>query len=184
MKHFKVLMLISFVFGFYTSAEAFYIQKGIHGMKWGSSISEYDEITKVHEIQHAKFYVNSYTRYKTARQPVPRVSYGFYRDQFYAAFIRLRSPDQFAHLRRQFSKNHGKPKVTYNTASGQTVYRWIVEQVKIKMKMRESIGEYKLAFYFSPLATKLNRELLEQIPTEAYGPAPAEGAKSAPLLEY
>ena len=72
MKHFKVLMLISFVFGFYTSAEAFYIQKGIHGMKWGSSISEYDEITKVHEIQHAKFYVNSYTRYKTARQPVPR----------------------------------------------------------------------------------------------------------------
>ena len=95
---------------------------------------------------------------------MPRVSYGFYRDQFYAAFIRLRSPDQFAHLQRQFSKKHGKPKVTQNAASGQTVYRWKVEDVKIKLKMKESIGEYKLAFYYSPLSTELNRELLEQIP--------------------
>ena len=184
MNRFRIFLIIALMFIFHTSAEAFYIQKGIHGMKWGSSISEYDEITKVHEIQHAAFYVNSHTRYKTAKQPVPRVSYGFYRDQFYAAFIRLRSPDQFAHLQRQFSKKHGKPKVTQNAASGQTVYRWKVEDVKIKLKMKESIGEYKLAFYYSPLSTELNRELLEQIPPEAYGPAPSKEAKSAPLLEY
>ena len=184
MKSIRIILCISLVAIFSTSVQAFYIQRGIHGMKWGSYISEYDEITKVHETPPAAYYVNTHTRYQTANQPVPRVSYGFYRDQFYAAFIRLRSPDQFAHLQRQFSKNHGKPKITYYKDSGQTVYRWNVEDVKIKLKMKESISEYKLAFYYSPLAAKLNREQLEQIPQEAYGPAPSKTVKSAPLLEY
>ena len=184
MNRYRILLSISLGFIFYASAEAFYIQQGIHGMKWGSSISEYDQITKVHETQQAAYYVNSHMRYQTANQPVPRVSYGFYRDQFYAAFVKLRSPDQFVHLQRQFSKKHGKPKITHIKASGQTVYRWKVEDVKIKLKMKESIGDYKLAFYYSPLAAKLNREQLEQIPPKAYGPAPSKAAKSAPLLEY
>jgi len=156
-------------------------------MKWGSYISEYDELTEVHETNQAAFYVNSHMRYRTAKQPVPRVTYGFYRNQFYAVFIRLGSPDQFSHLQRRFSKNHGKPKITYNAAGGQTVYRWIVDDVKIKLKMKESIGEYKLAFYYSPLAAKLNQAQLEQIASETYGPPPSEEDKmdkSAPLLEY
>jgi len=76
------------IFICYTSAEALYIQQGIHGMKWGSYISEYDELTEVHETNQAAFYVNSHMRYRTAKQPVPRVTYGFYRNQFYAVFIR------------------------------------------------------------------------------------------------
>ena len=123
----------------------------------------------------------------SSQRRAPRVSYGFYRDEFYAAFIKLRSPDQFSHLQRQFSKKHGKPKATFYSESGQTVYRWKVADVKIKLKIKESIGEYKLAFYYSPLAAKLNREQLEQVPPEAYGPESSKEdstVKSAPLLEY
>jgi hypothetical protein len=187
MNHYRIFLGFWLSIIFFTSAEAFYIQHGIHGMKWGSAISEYDELTKVHETGQAAYYVNSRKRYQTANQPVPRVSYGFYREQFYAAFIRLRSPDQFFHLLRQFSNKHGEPKTTFYSEIGQTVYRWNVVDVKIKLKIKESVGEYKLAFYYSPLAAQLNRELLEQIPPEAYGPAPAEEdstVKSAPLLEY
>jgi hypothetical protein len=187
MNHYRIFLGFWLSIIFFTSAEAFYIQQGIHGMKWGSFISEYDELTKVHETGQADYYMNSHMRYQTANQPVPRVAYGFYRDQFYAVFIRLRSPDQFSHLQRQFSNKHGKPKTTYQSTTGQTVYRWEVADVKIKLKIKESIGEYKLAFYYSPLAAKLNRGQLEQIPPEAYGPAPSEEehtVKSSPLLGY
>jgi hypothetical protein len=50
-----------------------------------------------------------------------------------------------------------------------------------------AIREYKLAFYYSPLADSLNREQLEQLPAQAYGPDPpkkADAVKSVPLLDY
>jgi hypothetical protein len=99
----------------------------------------------------------------------------------------LSSADQFSHLARIFSEKHGKPKVTYEDVGRQVIYRWKVADVKIKLKMKNSLNEYKLAFYYSPLADSLNQEQLEQIPAKAYGPAPSKAAdsvKSVPLLDY
>ena len=187
MNYYRIILGVWLSIIFFSSAEALFIKQGMHGMQWGSSISKYKELTKVHETGQAAYYVKPHMRYQTANQPVRRVSYGFYRDQFYATFIKLRSPDQFFHLQRQFSNRHGEPKITRYSETGQTVYRWTVDVVKIKLKIKESIGEYKLAFYYSPLASKLNQEQLEQLPLEAYGPEPSqeEGAvKTAPLLDY
>ena len=72
-------------------------------------------------------------------------------------------------------------------ATQQTVYRWQDADVKIKLKMKESPREYKLAIYFSPLAAKLNQEHLEQIPEndlKSASPKKDETVKSAPLLDY
>ena len=145
MKYRKLLLSYCLILIFCTTAAAYDIQKGIHGMNWGSSKSEYDELAKVHQTGQATFYVNSNMSYQTAKQPVPGVFYGFYMDQLFAVFIKLRSPDQFSHLERQFRAKHGKPKTDNNAESGQTVYRWKDGDVKIKLKMRESPSEYKLA---------------------------------------
>ena len=156
-------------------------------MKWGSSISKYDELTKVHELGYAAYYANSNMLYQTANQPVPGVFYGFYKDQFFAVFIKLRSPNQFSHLERQFSVKHGPPKATHISDSQQTVYRWKDNRLKIKLKMKESPGEYKLAIYYSPLAAKLNQEKLEQIPAEAYVRPHSDkdkGVKTSHLLDF
>ena len=156
-------------------------------MNWGSSISEYDELAKVHETGQTAFYVNSNMSYQTANQPIPAVFYGFYKNQLFAVLIKLRSPDQFSHLERQFSTKHGKPKTDYIAANRQTVYRWKDADVKIKLKLKESPAEYKLAIYYSPLAAKLNQEQLEQIPDGALESTPlktGETVKSAPFLDY
>ena len=187
MNHYKYIFICWLVIIFCTPAAAFDIQKGIHGMNWGSSISEYDQLAKVHETGQAAFYVNSNMSYQTASQPIPAVFYGFYKNQLFAVFIKLRSPDQFSQLERQFSTKHGKPKTDYTAANRQTVYRWQDADVKIKLKMKESPAEYKLAIYYSPLAAKLNQEQLEQIPDDALRSTPSEKdktLKSAPLLNY
>lgn len=170
-----------------TTAAAFDIQKGIHGMNWGISIADKDDLTKVHESNQAAYYINSNMLYRVAKQPIPGVFYGFYRDQFFAVFIKLRSPFQFSHIKREFSAKYGKPKTTVNAASKQTIYRWKDGDVKIKLKIKESIGEYKLAFYFSPLAASLNQEQLERIPSNAFSLTPDkndETVKSVPLLDF
>ena len=187
MKLYRILVGLLLVTGFGIPVAAEDIQRGIHGMQWGSPISTYDELTKVHEVNHAAYYANSNMVYQTANQPVPGVFYGFYKDQFFAVFIKLRSPDQFAQLERQFTTRHGKAKTTYYPASSQTVHRWKDADVKIKLKMKEATNEYKLAIYYAPLSSKLNREQLESIPPDAYdkvSPEKATAPKTAPLLDY
>jgi hypothetical protein len=49
MIYFRILLSLGFIVLIGASAEAFYINQGIHGMKWGDSIADYHDLTKVHE---------------------------------------------------------------------------------------------------------------------------------------
>ena len=163
----RIFLVGCLVILFCAPAAAFDIQQGIHGMRWGSSISGYKDLTRVKETHQAAYYANSKMQYETANQPVPGVYYGFYQDQFFAVFIKLRSPDQYSHLERQFSKKYGKPKTTRNTGDRLTVHRWNDAEVSIKLKFRESPLEYKLAMYYLPLSARVNQDQLESAAPEA-----------------
>ena len=173
---------------FCSSVAAYDIQQGIHGMRWGSSIAKYNDLTPVKELNHAVYYSNSNMQYETASQPVPAVFYGFYMDQFFAVFIKLRSPEQFSHLERQFRKKYGEPKTTRNTGNRLTVHHWKDADVSIKLKLRESSSEYKLAMYYLPLASKVNQDRLENAtPDKVQGTTPSSSGSSLkpqPLIEY
>jgi hypothetical protein len=185
MNYYRMIVSFLLVLGFGIPAAAGDIQKGIHGMPWGSPISAHVELTKVHEVNQAAYYANANMVYQSANQQVPGVFYGFYRDQFFAVFVKLRSPDQFAQLVRQFTTKHGKPKTTYYPETSQTVHRWKRSDVKIKLKMKESTREYKLAVYYVPLSAKFNEEQLESLtPYDEASPEKAAAPKSAPLLDY
>ncbi len=56
MIHVRILLCFGFIILFGLSAEAFFIHQGIHGMKWGGSISDYDQLTKVYQKKQASFY--------------------------------------------------------------------------------------------------------------------------------
>ncbi len=187
MNHPRIYIVCLLVMVFYTSVAASDIQQGIHGMQWGSSIGSYDDLAPVKELDKASYYTKSDMLYEIANQPVPAVYYGFYDDQFFAVFIKLRSPDQYAILKRQFRNKYGKPKSTRNNATGLTVDRWKEAKVSIKMKYRKSPVEYKLAMYYLPLAAKLNQDLLENAAPDAGNmppPANDQHLKSTPLIEY
>ena len=170
---------------FCSTAAAYDIQQGIHGMRWGSSISSHKDLTRVKQHNQAAYYANSMMHYETANQPVPGVFYGFYRDQFFAVFIKLRSPDQYSHLERQFRKKYGNPKTTRSTGKGHTVHRWKDADVSIKLKLRESPAEYKLAMYYLPLAAKVNQEQLENAaPGEITSSTTSPSLKPRPLIDY
>jgi hypothetical protein len=187
MNHSRIFFACFLTVIFCSSVAAYDLQQGIHGMQWGSPISNYNDLTRVKELNQAAYYINSNMQYETANQPVPGVFYGFYRDQFFAVFIKLRSPDQFSHLVRQFRKKYGKPKTTRDTAARLTVHRWKDADVSIKLKLRESPAEYKLAMYYLPLAARVNQDKLESATPEARSMTPSsndQSLKPTPLIEY
>jgi hypothetical protein len=185
MRRIGVLTAIGLVLIFYSSAAAFDIQKGIHGMRWASSVSAYTDLVKVKALGSASYYANSRMIYESANQPVPAVYYGFYQNRFFAVFIKLRSPNQLLHLERQFTKKYGAPKSTRNP-SGLTVHRWRDQNVTIKLKSREAPAEYKMAIYYLPLASWFNQNQLEKAAPDSppSGPSASDSASSpAPLIE-
>lgn len=161
------------------------LQKGLHGMKWGSSVAENADLTKVYETAFVAYYAKQNTSYQMSSQPVPGVFYGFYDDQFFAAFVKLRTPDQFSKLKQAFDTKYGEAKSSFNTQSKQQVYRWKDGDVKIKLKMIEARAQFKMVFYYAPLSTKLNEQRLENLPPGLYkllSPHEDQSVKKIPLL--
>lgn len=182
----RISVCIGLVLALATPAAAFDIQEGMHGMPWGSPAPGHTHLTRVREAGALAYYVNPQTLYSLANQPVPGVVYGFYRQQFFATYIRLNTPDQFFHMEQQFTARYGPPKVTVESASHLTVYRWEDARVRIKLKLREPGGDMKLGIYYAPLTARLGEEEVDEAPPEAFAPRPPAGGRpptSAPLME-
>lgn len=189
MRGFKTILLVTGLLVFALSAVFAEpegdIGKGMHGMQWGSSVSDHKFLTKVRQDGPVSYYVNSDTLFQAANQPVPGVVYGFYRDRFFAAYIKLRSPDQFSQMVRHFSTRYGDPDISRDADGKQSVYRWKKSDVKVKLKMTESSGEIKLGIYYIPLSTQSNIERLERIPDSDFTVPTPEGSQNkeaSPLL--
>ena len=187
MNHYRVFLSVWLIIMiFISAASAFDLQQGMHGMPWASSISQHAHLNKMRESNHVVYYVNPKMIYQVVNQSVTGVFYGFYKDQFFAVYTKLRSRDQFDHLKRLFSENYGKPKVEKDATGQNVVYRWKDGDVKIKVKMKESVGDIKFAVYYAPISTILNESKLESIQLDTSGPTVSKedkSVKSAPLLE-
>jgi hypothetical protein len=185
MKNYRILPGIWLILIISTSVSAFDLHQGMHGMPWASSASQYSHLTKVRESNLVDYYINSKMIYQVVNQSVTDVFYGFYKNEFFAVYIKLRSREQFDHLKLLFSENYGKPKVEQNAAGQHVVYRWKDGDVKIKVKMKEAVGDIKLAVYYMPISAVLNEELLEQTKLDTFDPAASnkdKSVKAAPLL--
>ena len=166
MKYGWIVVLIVWWMVFSLPAEAFDLEDGIHGMKWGEPASKFSNLSKVRASDSVAYFVNSNTLYQVANQPVPAVIYGFYRGQFFAVYIKLGSPNQFQQTMRHYRKKYGEPKLSVSKTANQTVYRWKVGEVKIKLKHNASKANFKLAIYSSELSRHLTEERLEKFPEE------------------
>ena len=167
------------------TASAMDIQEGMHGMQWNRPASEFEHLKKVRESGPVAYYINADTFYQVADQTVPAVVYGFYKNRFFASYIKLGSALQFNNMERHFSGKYGPPKTEQRSASQLTVLRWKVADVNVKLKMKASGQDVKMAVYYLPLAGELDRDQLESIDPGLYQaepPAGGKGGESVPLL--
>jgi hypothetical protein len=167
-----------------TSAPADVLQSGIHGMTWGDNAGSYPRLEKVREAGDVSYYVDREMVYHAVGQPVSTVIYGFFRNQLFAAYIKLNYQNQAYYLKEHFSVEYGPAKVTTADSGAETIYRWEDEKVKIKLKVNEAVEEIKLGLYYQPLSAELNQKQAEDGPSDDFAPTlPNEKTtKSAPLF--
>ena len=142
------------------------LNDGFLGLKWVISISALPEFKKLSGTDDVGYYQNPTKIYTVFEVENPSVIYGFYKDQFFATYIQVNSIKVFNRVKDHISEKFGTPKTILKMKTRQTIYRWKQKDIKIKLKLFETKGKMKLAFYYAPLSNQLNQAQRGTIPEE------------------
>jgi len=118
------------------------------------------------------------------------VVYGFYQDKFFAVYIGVDTIETFGEIRKNIKSRYGLPNTSTSMKSGQTVYKWKHENVRIKMKIIQKEDKMKVGIYYLPLSGKLNEAdiaALETFHDTSYRFFPIDKNKTPrmmPVLEF
>jgi hypothetical protein len=156
-------------------AFAMEIDKGFTDIAWGTYIDQLEQMRLLGSSDEVSYYVIPGRAYTIFETEIDQVIYGFYRERLFAVYVDLKSIDAYTKLKSEISRKYGYPKVSMETRLNQTHYIWSHGDVKIKLKHEETSGKMKLAFYYTPLSSRVNLER-----QEAYEPP---GRKLFPLTD-
>ena len=147
------------------------LNEGFLGIQWGTPISELKNFSKISQKGDVGYYKSSQKSYSVFGVEAANVAFGFYRDKFFAAYVAVEAIETFNRVKNHLTEKFGPPKIIVNTKYQQTIFRWKHEEARIKLKLYEGEGKMKLAFYYNPLAAKVNaaqREAIPAIPSDTF----------------
>jgi hypothetical protein len=147
------------------------LQEGFLGTKWGAHISELTGLSKVSKKGDVSYYRNPQKSYTVFGVDTANVIFGFFKDKFFATYIAVESIEVFDRAKDRLTQKFGSPKTILKTQSRQTIFSWKQTDTRIKLKLNEKEGKMKLAFYYTPLARKVNqvqRDMFPQIAVEDF----------------
>jgi hypothetical protein len=131
------------------------------GIEWGADLSNLKSFYVLYKKGDLVYYVNPDKYYQINQSVLPPVIYGCYKGQFFAAYIRLDQMESFEEINSYMNSKYGLSVV--NARSGQEVYKWKYDKIKIKLKNGYGENGMKLAFYYTPLSDKLNEPEQEKV---------------------
>ena len=147
------------------------LQEGFLGTNWGANISELTGLSKVSKKGDVSYYRTPQKSYTVFGVDTANVIFGFFKDKFFAAYIAVESIEVFDRAKDRLTQKLGSPKTILKTRNQQTIFSWKQADARIKLKLNEKEGKMKLAFYYVPLAGKVNqvqRDMFPQIPAQDF----------------
>jgi len=147
------------------------LQIGFLGIDWGTHISGLSGYSKVSRKGDVSYYVTPQKPYTIFGVEAADVIFGFFKDQFFAAYIAVESIEVFDRAKNQITQKFGPPQTILKTQNRQTIFSWKQTDTRIKLKLFEKEGKMKLAFYYVPLSAKVNqaqREIFPAIPAQDF----------------
>ena len=147
------------------------LQKDFLGMNWGADISGLTGLSKVSQKGDVSYYRNPQITYSMLGLDRANVILGFFKDKFFGAYIAVDSIEIFEQAKNHLTQKLGSPQTILKTQTQQTIFSWRQTNIRVKLKLYEKEGKMKLAFYYRPIATKVNqtqREIFPQIKSEDF----------------
>lgn len=130
------------------------LQSSFSGINWGTPAEETRGLTPARQAGDETYFIKADDFYSLGGVTCDKVIYGFYQNQFYAAFMRINSQKDFKAVRTHLNQRFGDARSQMRM--DRTIYIWDYIDVKVKLKHYEERPDAKLAFYFIPLSTKVN----------------------------
>ena len=147
---------IFLIFLFVAEVPGTEIWEEFSGVKWGSPLASLKGLQKTHTDAYVQYFVRPEEVYALDDLVLGKVTYGFYLEKFYAAFIDIDTRAKFDRTMELLQLKYGKPRA--NLSLNQTVYIWDYQQVKIKLKQDNPNQAFKLGYYYTPLSEALNQQ--------------------------
>jgi hypothetical protein len=163
------------------------LQEGFSGIKWGTDISALKNFTKIGGKDRVSYYRNPNELHSIKNIDVPHVVYGFYNEKFFAVFVVIDKFEVYSQLKSQLMTKFGDPQITLTARREKSIYRWKHKDIKIKLKLRGIDDKMKLAFYYTPLSTKIEENRVEELHERSYRFLPIDKDRKwerIPLLEF
>ena len=154
MKKFAMLVVVGILFTTVQTGVAQNLLRGFSGIAWGTSIDVLQDLEETARSGDIRYYRRPGDFYRFAGITLPEVVYGFYKDRYFAAYLRVASPEHFAKIKSYLQQRYGDPRAQLRI--DQTIYIWDYLDAKIKLKQYQDHPEAKLAFYYVPLSIQAN----------------------------
>jgi hypothetical protein len=137
-----------------TTVAAQDMQTSFSGINWGGPVAEARGLTLLRQSGDESYYTKPDDFYSLGGVTCDEVIYGFYQNQFYAAFMRISNQKDFKAVREHLTERFGDARSQMRM--DRTIYIWDYLDVKIKLKHYEERPQSKLAYYYKPLSSKVN----------------------------
>ena len=130
------------------------LQTTFSGINWSAPVAEARGLVLKRQAGDESYYTKPDDFYSLGGVTCDEVIYGFYQNQFYAAFMRIKDQKDFRAVREHLTERFGDARSQMRM--DRTIYIWDYLDVKIKLKHYEERPEAKLAYYYTPLSTQVN----------------------------
>ncbi len=147
------LILIGLTF-WTTHAAAEDLQTSFSGVAWGAPAEDTRNLALAREDGGERYYSRPDDFYPLGGVTCEKILYGYYQNQFFAVFMTVKSQADFRAVREHLNERYGDARSQMRM--DRTIYIWDFVDIKIKLKHYEERESAKLAFYYTPLSTKVN----------------------------
>jgi len=127
---------------------------GFRGIKWGTKIARLPEMELVRSEGAEKYYVRPEDKLKVGKATIERITYGFYRDEFFKVTINVKGLMNYLDLKQTFYSVYGEAE----ELPGKDIYTWRGKQVFITIEFRGMLNEGEAVYWYKPITEKMSKE--------------------------
>jgi hypothetical protein len=163
------------------------LKEGFMDTKWQTDLNSLSNFLKLEEKEKFSYFVNPTVVHVIDDVKIPQVIYGAYENKFFAVYIEIDTFDVYNQMKRYITEKYGRPKMTMQINPDRITYTWKHQPAKIKLKLNEETGKMKLAFYYTPLSTKVNeirQEAFQEKTKRFLGVDKERAVQSLDLLKF
>lgn len=128
---------------------------GFRGIKWGTKIGALGGMEFVRGEGAEKYYARPDEKLKVGDAVIERITYGFYRDEFYKVTIRFKGLMNYLHLKKTLTDLYGDG----DNIPGTDVYSWSGKKVAVVIEFKGMLNEGEVLYLYKPIMEKLTREV-------------------------